>query len=139
MRGEVDVQPLMSLVPHVRWAIPRIVRGPPRRLAFHPWEPGRLVQHCYGMLEPYPSFPEVAVEDANLIIVPWLGYTCRGYRLGYRGGYYDRLLDAAGPAITIGVCFEALVLKDIPHTEHDLPVEYLVTEDTGIRACRTAG
>lgn len=139
MPGEVDVQPLMSLLPHVRWAIPRLVREPVRRLAFHVYEPGRLIQHRYGMLEPDPTLPEVAMEEANVIIVPGLGYTRRGHRLGYGGGYYDRLLAACGPALTVGVCFEALLLEDMPLTAHDLAVEYLVTEDAGIRTCHTAG
>jgi 5-formyltetrahydrofolate cyclo-ligase len=136
--GEVDLQPLMSLVPHVRWAIPRIVREPVRRLAFHLYQPDRLIQHRYGMFEPDPTLPEVAVHEANLIVVPGLGYARRGSRLGYGGGYYDRLLAACGPAVTVGVCFEALVLEDMPQAAHDLPVEYLVTEETGIRACRSA-
>jgi 5-formyltetrahydrofolate cyclo-ligase len=138
MPGEVDVQPLISLLPHVRWAIPRLVREPVRRLAFHVYEPGRLIQHRYGMLEPDPALPEVAVEGANVIIVPGLGYTRRGHRLGYGGGYYDRLLAGCGASITAGVCYDALLLEDIPHTEHDLPVEFLVTE-SGLRACRAAG
>jgi len=135
MRGEVDVQPLMSFVPHVRWAIPRVVDSPALHLSFHAYRPDRLVRHSYGMLEPDPSLPEVAVEEANLIIVPGLGYTRRGYRLGYGGGYYDRLLAAAGPAITIGVCFEALVLEDLPRAAHDVPVAYLATEDRGVVPC----
>lgn len=139
MPDEVDVQPLISLLPHVRWAIPRMVREPLRRLAFHPYVPGRLVQHRYGMLEPDAALPEVAVEEVGVIIVPGLAYTRRGHRLGYGGGYYDRLLAGCGASITAGVCYEPLVLEDIPHTEHDLPVQYLVTEDTGLRACLTPG
>jgi 5-formyltetrahydrofolate cyclo-ligase len=136
MPGEVDVQPLMSLVPHVRWAIPRIVREPVRRLAFHAYEPERLIQHRYGMLEPDPALPEVAVEEANLIIVPGLGYTRGGCRLGYGGGYYDRLLATSGLIPTVGVCYEALLLEDLPRTAHDLPVDHVVTEVQGVIACR---
>jgi 5-formyltetrahydrofolate cyclo-ligase len=136
--GEVDLQPLMSLIPQVRWAIPRIVREPVRRLAFHLYQPDRLIRHPYGMFEPDPTLPEVAVDEANLIVVPGLSYTRRGHRLGYGGGYYDRLLAACGPAVTVGVCFEALLLEDMPQAAHDLPVEYLVTEETGIRTCRSA-
>jgi 5-formyltetrahydrofolate cyclo-ligase len=139
MPGEVDVQPLMGLLPHVRWAIPRLVREPVRRLAFHAYEPGRLIQHRYGMLEPDPALPEVALEGANVIIVPGLGFTRGGHRLGYGGGYYDRLLAAGAPAVTVGVCYEALVLEDLPLAAHDLAVEYLVTEDAGLRSCRPAG
>jgi 5-formyltetrahydrofolate cyclo-ligase len=138
MPGEVDVQPLMSLLPHVRWAIPRLVREPERRLAFHAYEPGRLIQHSYGMLEPDPALPEVTAEEADLIIVPGLAYTRRGHRLGYGGGYYDRLLAECSPTVTAGVCFEALVREDLPQAAHDLAVQYLVTEDSGVRTCRSA-
>lgn len=135
MRGEVDLRPLFAQAPRVRWAIPRVVNAPAPHLVFHAYQPDRLLRHRYGMLEPDPALPEVAVEEANLIIVPGLGYTRRGHRLGYGGGYYDRLLTRCGSAITAGVCFEALVLEDMPHTAHDLPVEYLVTEVRGLAPC----
>ncbi len=136
MPGEIDLQPLMGLLPDVRWAIPRIAAEPVRRLAFHLYQPDRLTRHRYGMLEPDPALPEIPAGEANLIIVPALCYTRRGYRLGYGGGYYDRLLAASGPIPTVGVCFEALLLEDLPRTAHDLPVDHVVTEVQGVIACR---
>lgn len=135
MRGEVDLQPLIARSPDIRWAIPRIVRTPDRHLAFHAYQPDRLVTHRYGMLEPDPALPEFSPDQADLILVPGLAYTRSGYRLGYGGGYYDRLLALPGLAPTLGLCYQALVLGEIPHGEHDLPVGNLVTEALGVIAC----
>ena len=35
--------------------------------------------------------------------------------------------------------FTSPVLEDLPLAAHDLAVEYLVTEDAGLRSCRPAG
>ena len=137
MRGEVDLRPLMAVAPpKVRWAIPRVAEGPDRHLVFHDYNPERLIQHRFGMLEPDPTLPEIALDPANLILVPGLAFTLRGHRLGYGGGYYDRLLSATGHAPTLGVCYQALLVDEIPHAAHDLPVDYLVTEERGVLACR---
>ena len=136
MPGEVDLQPLMGLLPDVRWAIPRVVDSPAPHLVFHAYMPNRLTRHRYGMLEPDPALPGIPAGEANLIIVPALSYTRRGFRLGYGGGYYDRLLAASGLIPTVGVCFEALLLEDLPRTAHDLPVSHVVTEVQGVIACR---
>ena len=91
------------------------------------------------MLEPDPASPEILPGQANLIIVPGLAFTRSGYRLGYGGGYYDRLLGQSGLAPTLGACFDALFVDEIPHEDHDVPVGHLVTESLGVIPCRDAG
>ncbi len=136
IKGEVDLQPLIARAPETQWAIPRIVRTPERRVAFHAYHTDRLIQHRYGMLEPDPALPEIDPDHADLIIVPGLAFTRSGYRLGYGGGYYDRLLSGCGSTLTLGVCFEALLLEAIPLAAHDVPVSHLVTENEGVIVCR---
>jgi 5-formyltetrahydrofolate cyclo-ligase len=138
MRGEVDLRPLIACSPNAQWAIPRMVRSPVRRLAFHAYDPDRLVPHRYGMLEPDPALPEIEPEQADLIIVPGLAFTRSGYRLGYGGGYYDHLLAPLRRPATLGACFQTLLLDDLPHELHDIPVGNLVTENLGVIACRGA-
>jgi 5-formyltetrahydrofolate cyclo-ligase len=132
MRGEVDLRPLFEHAPTIQWAIPRVIEAPEPHLLFHRYQPERLVLHRYGMLEPDPAAPLLAQEQADLIIVPALAFTREGYRLGYGGGYYDRLLAQLGKAATLGACYEALLLDEIPHGPHDVPVRYLVTETLGV-------
>jgi len=135
MRGEVDLRPLIFHFPQKRWAIPRVVEGPSRHLEFHSYRDDRLVRHRYGMLEPDPTLPEIPSAAADLIIVPGMAFTRHGYRLGYGGGYYDRLLSGGGHAITLGVCYHALLLDDLPHGDRDVPVEHVVTERLGVVDC----
>ena len=139
MRGEVDLRPLIARSPNTRWAIPRLVDSPVRHLLFHAYHPDRLIPHRFGMLEPDPDLPEILPDQADLIIVPGLAFTRSGYRLGYGGGYYDRLLAPPGRAATLGACFEALLLDEIPHEQHDVPVGNVATESLGVMSCRGAG
>lgn len=133
MRGEVDLRPLFDHAPHIQWVIPRVVEAPVPHLRFHLYQADRLVRHRYGMLEPDPSAPVVEPELADVILVPGLAYTRTGYRLGYGGGYYDRLLAQPLRAATLGAVYHALLLDEIPHLAHDLPVGYVVSESTGVR------
>jgi len=66
--------------------------------------------------------------------VPGLAFDRRGFRLGYGGGYHDRLLAQPGRAITLGICYQALLLAEIPREPHDVPVEYLATQTLGLAA-----
>jgi 5-formyltetrahydrofolate cyclo-ligase len=65
------------------------------------------------------------------VLLPALAFDERGFRLGYGGGFYDRLL-ADWPVLTVGVTPEALVLSAVPREAHDVPVAYLATE-RGVR------
>lgn len=136
MRGEVDLRPLIATAPHLRWAIPRVVDSPLPHLVFHEYDPDHLVLHRYGMLEPDAALPIVESEHADLILVPGLAFTRRGFRLGYGGGYYDRLLSEPGHALTLGACFQALLLEELTHEPHDVPVDFLVTEELGVSDTR---
>ena len=138
MRGEIDLRSLFSQFPDKAWELPRVVELPQRHLEFHAYQPDRLLRHRYGMLEPDSALPENLIESADLILVPGLAFTRQGFRLGYGGGYYDRLLGGTGKALTAGVCYQALLLDDIPHEDRDLPVRFLVTERMGLIDCQNA-
>jgi len=58
----------------------------------------------------------------------------RRYRLGYGGGYYDRLLSSEEWASkpTIGIVFEFACLPELPIEPWDKPLQDVCTE-TGFR------
>lgn len=71
----------------------------------------------------------VAVPKFDVIIVPMLGFDPTTlHRIGYGGGYYDKLLASQPQARKIGVCFELGKTDEIPSEPHDIPLDMIVTE-----------
>ncbi len=68
--------------------------------------------------------------EPDVVLVPCLGFTPEGWRLGYGGGYFDRYL-AAHPQITaIGIAWEIsrLSLAQLQPEPHDIPLMAVLTE-----------
>ncbi|MES2707196.1 MAG: 5-formyltetrahydrofolate cyclo-ligase [Verrucomicrobiota bacterium] len=88
------------------------------------WElaPGRM-----GIPEPDPArSPAVDPAEIGLVIVPGLGFTLEGGRLGFGGGYYDRFLAGTGPGTpTLGACLSCQIVpvEHLPVEPHDIPVQ----------------
>lgn len=87
----------------------------------------------YGIMEP--TGTRCAVPTPNdLMIVPGLAFTAEGLRIGQGGGYYDRYLEKH-PCITVGLCREKHLKKELPTSWNDLPVDYVITE-TAVYKCK---
>ncbi len=77
-----------------------------------------------------------ALKDIDLVIIPGTGFDTKGTRLGYGGGYYDRLLgyESRDPAmggkhiVTIAIAFEEQIGEAIPAEPHDIKVDIIVTD-----------
>jgi 5-formyltetrahydrofolate cyclo-ligase len=127
IKGEVDLRPLLSAHPSKTWLLPRILPGPEPALVFHPYQPGQLERHTFGMLEPVSHLPIIPPDQIELALIPGLAFDRAGSRLGYGGGYYDRCLGTF-KAIRLGVTFAALLLQEVPRGEHDVPMQWLISE-----------
>jgi len=66
-------------------------------------------------------------------IVPGLAFTKDGKRLGYGGGWYDRLLADENGVLKIGVAHEFQIVGDLPHEPHDILLDRVVTPDLNDR------
>jgi 5,10-methenyltetrahydrofolate synthetase len=66
----------------------------------------------------------------DVVVVPCVGYTCEGLRLGYGGGYFDRWLAAHPEATAVGVSWSFGELDDTQFVAepHDRPLMLVVTE-----------
>ncbi len=126
-RNEIDLSPLFARWPDKRWLVPRIQEGERPHLVLHPYDPARLVRHRFGMLEPDPALPQVPPHQVDLALVPGVAFDRQGGRLGFGGGFYDRLLPRLPHAVWVGVTYDELVLDAIPMQPWDRHVPWLVT------------
>ena len=87
----------------------------------------------FGILEPRPECRRIATPPADaLVIVPGVAFTAQGHRIGYGGGYYDRFLAThAGP--TIALAYDLQIAGPWETADHDIPVDFVVTECRIIR------
>lgn len=112
-------------------ALPRIERTRNRLELFTVRDPDtELTEGPWGIREPRPEVCEpVAISAIDFVLVPGLGFTARGDRLGYGGGYYDRLLANIGPTTAlIAAAFSIQIVETMPVTASDLPVQMVITE-----------
>lgn len=131
---EIDIWPLLHRLHHDGHTVclPVVIQAE-QPLQFRSWHPDcNMKTDRYGVS--YPSDgPSVT---PGLIFVPLLGFTARGHRLGYGGGYYDRTLDAlrrAGEVFACGVAYAAQEVEEIPTDAHDAKLDGILTE-TGFKA-----
>lgn len=125
-RQEADLSSLFTLPKN--WAFPRCVD---RALVWHLWQPGeRLQSGKYGIQEPLTTAPIISPHTADLILVPTVAGDRLGYRLGYGGGFYDRLLscETGIQAPTIGIVFDFAYLIKLPTEPWDIKLNFICTE-----------
>ena len=86
-----------------------------------------LVPSIFGLFEPKEDCEIVVTTEKTLGITPALAFSCDGHRLGYGKGYYDRFfMNFKG--ISVGFSYSQLICDKIPHDEHDIPLDMIITE-----------
>lgn len=87
-----------------------------------------LVVGSFGVREPNIDICKKVTDfDKSIIIVPGIAFDTNGYRLGYGKGYYDRFLQNH-TLISFGLCYNSLVLNQLPIDDFDKSVDYIITE-----------
>ncbi len=130
IRSELDPAPLMRKLAEqgAQLALPAITaRG--QSLRFRLWHPGeRLLPGPLGILEPSPAAAEIIPD---IVLVPLAAFDRAGHRIGYGAGHYDRTLahlhKSKGFA-AIGLAFAAQEVEAVPALQHDVPLDYVLTE-----------
>lgn len=130
IRQEPDLVSLITAYPDRRWGFSRCLGDD---LIWHTWSPGEpLVTGLHGIAEPLPTAHRLTPNEVDLILVPAVACDRRGYRLGYGGGYYDRLLSDPDWSLppTIGLVFDFAWVPNLPIDPWDRPLNAICTEST---------
>lgn len=90
------------------------------------------------LVKGYQGIPEPEITEGrswegnsgkDLILMPGTAFDRERRRLGYGGGFYDRFLQNACPAVKIAVCFCCQVLPELPEEETDVRPDRILTEE----------
>ncbi len=84
----------------------------------------KLEKSTFGIYEPCSNPCDGEIID--LAIVPALLVDCKGNRLGYGGGFYDRFLGKYKNIKTICALPANLVVDEIPTEDFDIPVDVVI-------------
>lgn len=102
-----------------------VVIGRSQALRFVAWAPqDEMELDDYGI--PIPKNREHAVS-VDTLLIPCVGFSNMGYRLGYGGGYYDRTLAQMPTATAIGIAYQQ-ALVDFKPEDYDMPLTHIITE-----------
>src|SRR3712207_8849667 len=91
-----------------------------------------LLAGTWGIREPrLDRCARVEPHIIDFVLVPGLAFDSWGGRLGYGGGFYDKLLaDGLSPCTwLVAGAFECQMVEKIPLNEHDMPMDVVVTEN----------
>jgi len=146
VKGELDPATVLAQAEArgCRVAMPRVSREAPR-LRFHQVAPGAALASTpgsFGLREPDAGWPEIDVEDLDVMIVPGVAFDAEGRRLGFGGGYYDGALARArgrGRPALIGIAYDFQIVERCPSGGDDLPVDLVVTDARVLRRAVRGG
>lgn len=133
--SEVDTVPLIErLVARGRTvALPRIEDGDVVPVAYAPGAP--LTETSFGAMEPADG-RALDVGELELVVVPGVAFDRSCNRVGYGGGFYDRLLGRIRDGVpAVAIAFGVQVVDEVPSGPVDRRVDAIVTEVEVIR-CR---
>jgi 5-formyltetrahydrofolate cyclo-ligase len=137
-RSEIDTKPIIqqSLALNKTVSVPKIDRPSNTMRAFIIEDIETSLRPGYfGILEPVDHCRELTYADLQLVVAPGLAFTRNGERLGYGGGFYDRFIERNNQVPVCSLTYNRLILDKLPVKNHDLPVDYLITE-TGVMHTR---
>jgi 5-formyltetrahydrofolate cyclo-ligase len=145
MGGEVDTRFIVARAYRDRKqvAIPRM-EGDDLAFYFYDGRTENLLPNQFGILEPDPAWklvdPSSPTGRRLLVLTPGLAFDRQGRRLGRGKGFYDRFLHrlrAAHPPQTdswaVGLAFGEQLVRQVPVSDHDEPLDGIVTDREVIR------
>jgi 5-formyltetrahydrofolate cyclo-ligase len=112
--------------------LPRVERAERALALYAVRDPAtELAPGVWGIREPRPDLCAAAAPQAvDFVLVPGVAFTARCERLGYGGGYYDRLIPRfAGRPALVAAAYSLQIVPALPVSATDRSVDLVVTEN----------
>jgi 5-formyltetrahydrofolate cyclo-ligase len=138
-RTEVDTSGLIksTLSAGKRVLLPKVDSKKHELLLFGIRDLRDLIPGCMGIPEPPVLETGANINDVDLVIIPGAAFDLHGNRIGYGGGYYDRLLSGLQKNIPIiAPAYEEQIAELLPSEPHDISVNVIVTDLRVVRCVR---
>jgi 5,10-methenyltetrahydrofolate synthetase len=103
-----------------------VVNKETKTMTFHIWYPGcPMEEDAFGIPKP----KDTEVITPTLLFSPCVGYGPGGYRIGYGGGFYDRMLATLSPRpFTVGLGYGVGFVPDLEPEAHDIPLDAILND-----------
>ena len=103
-----------------------VVNKETKTMTFHIWYPGcPMEEDAFGIPKP----KDTEVITPTLLFSPCVGYGPGGYRIGYGGGFYDRMLATLSPRpYTVGLGYGVGFVPDLEPEAHDIPLDAILND-----------
>ena len=125
LKNEVDIRSLKDKFPV---ALPRCEKN--KKLSFYSWDDKPLTKDFEGILGPENSKP-LTYKEISIIFLPCLSVDQKLVRLGYGGGYFDKLREDENwrniPCIGL-LTSNCLSIKSLTRADWDIPLSGFITE-----------
>ena len=126
LKNEVDIRSLKDKFPV---ALPRCEKN--KKLSFYSWDDKPLTKDFEGILGPENSKP-LTYKEISIIFLPCLSVDQKLVRLGYGGGYFDKLREDENwrniPCIGL-LTSNCVSIKSLTRGDWDIPLSGFITEN----------
>ena len=127
LKGEVDIR-FIKEINNQKMALPSSSQS--KGLNYHYWSNDQLKLDSNGIPAPIGENP-IEPNDISMLFVPAIAIDQQGYRLGYGGGYFDRLrqkdLWKSIPSFVV-ISNNCISKKPLPRDKWDLPFNGWISE-----------
>ncbi|MGA1863999.1 MAG: 5-formyltetrahydrofolate cyclo-ligase [bacterium] len=88
-----------------------------------------LIPSTYGIKEPLPEKARlISVDEIDLFLIPGVAFDLSGTRLGFGGGYYDRLLAKIQKKPILALAYDIQITSNLPCGPFDIKMKKIITE-----------
>jgi len=133
IKNEVDTNPLLEdlWARNARALLPRISPGRPGEMDIVRVDRYEDIRAgVYGIPEPKADLPAEETYAPDLALIPGIAFDRSGARIGFGGGYFDRLLAGRIPrkTVLIGLAYAFQVVEEIPGDPWDIRMHAVITQ-----------